>query len=140
MSYDRWKTSEPEPFWEPKLCPGGEECVGACADFCERRGPERFPKLYSVAVFEVTREYGGPEEGGWYYDAGEPSADFEQFTRTFKFEGKALDYRTRLERVLCRRLNRGRRCYTSVLGGLEYRAVMEAGLPAPFPATRPHYE
>ena len=27
-----------------------------------------------VNAYEVTREYGGPEEGGWYYDAGEPMA------------------------------------------------------------------
>jgi hypothetical protein len=24
-----------------------------------------------ITVYRVTREYGGPEEGGWWYDAGE---------------------------------------------------------------------
>lgn len=36
--------------------------------------PERVgerPCVYtSVALYEVSRAYGGPEEGGWYYDAG----------------------------------------------------------------------
>lgn len=27
-----------------------------------------------VNVYRVTRHYGGPEEGGWWYDAGEPLA------------------------------------------------------------------
>ena len=27
-------------------------------------------KRYYVNVYEYSREYGGPEEGGWYYDAG----------------------------------------------------------------------
>jgi hypothetical protein len=30
-------------------------------------------KLY-VNVYLVTRHYGGPQEGGWWYDAGEPLA------------------------------------------------------------------
>lgn len=25
-----------------------------------------------VNVYDITRVYGGPEEGGWWYDAGEP--------------------------------------------------------------------
>ena len=27
---------------------------------------------YTVAVFEVDRAYGGPEEGGWWFDYGQP--------------------------------------------------------------------
>lgn len=29
---------------------------------------------YRATAFEMERRYGGPEEGGWYYDAGEPVA------------------------------------------------------------------
>ena len=32
---------------------------------------EEFRKHYAVAVYSVGRQYGGPEEGGWYYDDGE---------------------------------------------------------------------
>lgn len=31
---------------------------------------ERLPEYVSIAVYAVSREYGGPEEGGWYYDEG----------------------------------------------------------------------
>ena len=29
---------------------------------------ERLTPVWHVGLFRVTREYGGPEEGGWYYD------------------------------------------------------------------------
>lgn len=29
---------------------------------------ERLPLFYSVTVYEICQCYGGPEEGGWYYD------------------------------------------------------------------------
>ena len=29
-----------------------------------------------VNVYEVSREYGGPEEGGWWFDTGQPVAIF----------------------------------------------------------------
>lgn len=29
---------------------------------------EENAKFWSVALYTITREYGGPEEGGWYYD------------------------------------------------------------------------
>ena len=35
------------------------------------RGPIMTEKLY-VNVYAVTRHHGGPEEGGWYYNEGEP--------------------------------------------------------------------
>jgi hypothetical protein len=31
--------------------------------------------MHSVAVYLVQRLYGGPEEGGWYYDSGELCTD-----------------------------------------------------------------
>jgi Zn-finger nucleic acid-binding protein len=32
---------------------------------------DRAPTLYVVARYYVDQHYGGPEEGGWWYDAGE---------------------------------------------------------------------
>ena len=100
----------------------------------------RGPKLWSVAVFMVDRAYGGPEEGGWYYDTGSPADEFCQFTRLFHTEDAAWAYRTRLDNQLCRALNKGRRSISSVLSEGEYRAVCAAGLPLPFPVRRPRYE
>ena len=31
-------------------------------------------RLWYVNVYSMTRHYGGPEEGGWWYNAGEPLA------------------------------------------------------------------
>jgi len=31
-------------------------------------------RILYVNVYRVTRHFGGPEEGGWYYNAGEPLA------------------------------------------------------------------
>lgn len=31
---------------------------------------EGFRKHYAVAVYAISRVYGGPEEGGWWYDDG----------------------------------------------------------------------
>lgn len=31
---------------------------------------ERAATYWSVALYDTHRSYGGPEEGGWYYDAG----------------------------------------------------------------------
>lgn len=31
---------------------------------------DREANFVSVAIYEVGRAYGGPEEGGWYYDVG----------------------------------------------------------------------
>ena len=31
---------------------------------------ERPARWWSVAIYDTSREYGGPEEGGWYYTAG----------------------------------------------------------------------
>ena len=33
--------------------------------------------MHSIAVYLIQRVYGGPEEGGWYYDAGELCVDLD---------------------------------------------------------------
>lgn len=42
---------------------------GECGEQVEFSGT-REAKFVSVALYEKTCEYGGPEEGGWYYDCG----------------------------------------------------------------------
>jgi hypothetical protein len=90
----------------------------------------------------VTLLYGGPEEGGWWYDAGTPTADWQPL----KFEDEEKAY------AKCRELNASERerakrdedyDYTSVLS---YRSnhygysVTESSIPQSYPETRPHYE
>ena len=42
---------------------------------------ERPADWFSVAVYELNRAYGGPEEGGWYYDTG---TRVDETVRTFR--------------------------------------------------------
>lgn len=102
------------------------------------------PKWWSVAVFRVSRYCGGPEEGGWYYDGGEPSLDVHhvQFSKIDTDHDAVLRYRDELEK-LCKVWNKeeGLRSIYSVLGTVEYRAVItENNYPRAFPEVTPHYE
>lgn len=44
-------------------------CCGECGEQV-RHDHERVATWWSVGVYETGREYGGPEEGGWWYDTG----------------------------------------------------------------------
>lgn len=44
-------------------------CCGECGEEV-RSENERPAKWWSVGVYETGRAYGGPEEGGWWYDTG----------------------------------------------------------------------
>ena len=39
--------------------------------------------FYSASIHLVDRAYGGPEEGGWYFDYGEPDDGQWIYTRLF---------------------------------------------------------
>lgn len=80
--------------------------------------------MYLVATYDTERTYGGPEEGGWYYDRGK----LVHVVKRFATEGEANDY--------CRQMNAGFREYKS-----NYRAQVHIGNAPRFsPSSRPHYE
>jgi hypothetical protein len=90
-----------------------------------------------VAFYEVDREYGGPEEGGWYFSSG-------RFVRAIGFyltDEAAITAVRRANRLLDR-LQKHRRSVESVLyDGGRFRAFSFTGLsPERFPVNRPHYE
>lgn len=97
-------------------------------------------QTYTVAVYFNDRAYGGPEEGGWWYNCGE----LAKVCRTFKSEALADDYAFRLNQRLKSRTfgpNQGRRDMSSVLSDGEYWAhVYDGAPPASFPDRKPHYE
>jgi len=95
---------------------------------------------YTVAVYLVDRAYGGPEEGGWYYDCGVPSEEHANFTRGFKRENDAYKYACKLNRMHGAKWNEGRRSISSVLSEGQYFAEIHEGQPAHYPASKPHYE
>jgi hypothetical protein len=94
-------------------------------------------KTFIVAVYLEDRHYGGPEEGGWWYNAG----DLVRVIRVFKSECRASLYACRLNRMLDATLNKGRPSTGSMLSQGRYVVdVCEDNAPAHYPETRPHYE
>jgi hypothetical protein len=92
---------------------------------------------YVVAFYEVDRAFGGPEEGGWWYDCGQLVRVFA----TTKSENKAFEIARRANDLL-NTLQRNKRDTGSVLyrGGRHSAFVYENTAPQCFPETRPHYE
>ena len=92
---------------------------------------------YVVAVYLCDRAWGGPEEGGWWYDTGE----LVRIIRTFKDEERAAVHATRMNSLLNATINKGRRDISSVLSdGCYYAEVHENIAPQHYPERRPHYE
>lgn len=94
------------------------------------------PRWWGVGVYEVWRSYGGPEEGGWYFDSGELVESY--IVSADEGEGTLDALCARLEQTYPRT---GR--YTSVIyDGGDYRIKVRAEeIPEPFfPKVRPHYE
>lgn len=88
-------------------------------------------KHYSV--YMVDRAYGGPEEGGWYFDYGVPHRSLvPKNKKSARILFSALStYR--------RRLNEGRADISSVLSEGQFIVRVEDSPPQVWPSTRPHY-
>jgi hypothetical protein len=107
---------------------------------------EKRPGLYWVAIYDVNKLFGGPEEGGWWYTAGELVTDPEVYEETlpmaFREEDRAKTYRDKMElRAKVQNKLEGRRDIGSVISTGQYFAeIHEGSLPAFYPERKPHYE
>lgn len=90
------------------------------------------PRLLYVNAYSVERCYGGPEEGGWWYDAGTPIASL---TTQDKEEVAALEEQLTERHGWTSLHNR-----YSVMGGDDFVVRVESEPARPYPTTRPHYE
>ncbi len=92
---------------------------------------------FIVALYWVDLAYGGPEEGGWWYDTGELARPL----RVCATEAAAAALAARVNRLLAR-LQRHRRPVHSVAydGDRCAALVFEATAPPRFPDARPHNE
>jgi hypothetical protein len=91
-----------------------------------------------INIYTLDRHYGGPEEGGWWYDSGTPVAslplpDYRQFTAQDAQEAvdalrQLYTYRNRVGSVL----------YPE--DGYDYSVVLEEEPAKAWPEERPHYE
>jgi hypothetical protein len=107
----------------------------------------RTVNFFTVALYLENQAYGGPEEGGWWYDCGErvdcgcgiPEID-NVLPAIFKREDLAIEFADKL-RAYLDIANRGRRPIGSVLcEGIYTIRVEDNYPPSSFPETTPHYE
>jgi len=114
LAYWRWRLR----FWKPRL------------------------RIFYVCKYDVAQQYGGPEEGGWWFDSGYPVWRFCIPVPVFE----------ELDHMLCRWFN-GREHeraekeedygYTSVLSHRSTHYSYHGSdtfRPMPYPTERPHYE
>jgi hypothetical protein len=101
------------------------------------------PKFYTVAIYMEDRAFGGPEEGGWYYDTAELCMEPEaaQFLRGFNNEEEATEYALELNAEVMPVWNEGGADISSVLSEGRYAAIVSEGMPKPhYPEETPRYE
>ena len=98
-----------------------------------------------VAVFELDRVYGGPEEGGWWFNTGDLMKVVKAWPE--RDEEKAYDYSRRFNRTLAfrrheqRKIPYGRLPIQSVnYSGGHYQAEVWNDIPYSYPEHTPHYE
>lgn len=103
-----------------------------------KRHEEAYPDMpvRYVNAYSITRSYGGPEEGGWWYDEGEPlgsipvkTVEQEDAARKLLQEtvGWEPDRRNRIGRY-------------SVNGDADFVICVEDEMATAYPEERPHYE
>ena len=91
---------------------------------------------FFVNEYEVGRDYGGPEEGGWWYDVGK----FKKCRGIYTLEEQALD-RKRVLIPLMERQNKDKHRPDSVLCHNDWSdTYIELHEGRSFPKERPHYE
>jgi hypothetical protein len=109
---------------------------------------EDAPLPLVVCVVLWDRAYGGPEEGGWWYDTYDPN-DFEARWLTHELGGpgvyndreRAEECRKLLQLMLdSRKVNEGRHSPNSVLSQGHYEVHIYEGWPRVLPEITPHYE
>lgn len=95
--------------------------------------------MYYVWLYMLDRAYGGPEEGGWYFDCGAPI--LHQDNRVFASEVNAYELADTLNKTVARDLNEGRPEISSVNSEGQYRFLVGGKDQHPdfFPAEKPYY-
>lgn len=92
------------------------------------------PIVLFVNVYALFRAYGGPEEGGWYYDQGHPSG-ISATVRGFHPKMVRNDAEE-VQKALAETFPEGQ--YWTGEDG--YRVLIEEHEACEWPAERPHYE
>lgn len=100
----------------------------------------RWDNRWSVCFYEVDRHYGGPEEGGWWYN----SYKLVQLVSVEKTEAQALARVRRMNHLLrfLQHLDKNYRrdLYSMAYSGGYFTADYHVGIPPVFWKDRSHYE
>lgn len=83
-----------------------------------------------VSLYENSMHYGGPEEGGWYYESGEPIKCICVFSKK-----QAIRAALQLQQEAEEEYGSQRDQY----GWFQYSVCFEQGYPKAFPQERPYY-
>jgi len=133
INTDEWSDDELDAYRDGAYDVACDACAGSGKVLAEN---------YFVHLFLLDRAFGGHEEGGWYFDCGEP-VDCT-YNRGFATRQDARDYLAHLYdtadvNAFLSDYNEGRHSIDSVLseGIYDFKIVEEV---APFPEFRPHYE
>ena len=88
-------------------------------------------KFWKISIYSMDREYGGCEEGGWWYDCGDKVREVK---KVFTDKMKAIYYAKRLDDFLYKKFGKNRDGYSLYRAKIFYR-----GTPNYFPSRRPYY-
>ena len=92
---------------------------------------------YILGFYEVDRAYGGPEEGGWWYDTAKLVRPLSVITGA----DRAFDLAHRANRLLDRLQRHKRDTGSMAYDGGRHRVIVHPDrLPDYFPEETPHYE
>lgn len=127
-----------EPGKDPNQCahygerrkPNGWEYVGY---ICRKGRAAREHRRWRINVYRLDQAYGGPEEGGWYVETGEPHLTIELPAGGYweaahlaeHLEGKYSDHRAR---------------YSVMPRETDYAVAVERHPAVGWPQKWPHYE
>lgn len=101
---------------------------------CDGSGRERHTVFANV--YRVSNCYGGPEEGGWWYDVGDPLESVRVDPDISHEEREELEKRL-LSNWAHEQRPRGRR---SMIGGPDVLVIFENHFAQEWPAKAPRYE
>ena len=98
--------------------------------------------LIYVNAYAVSRRYGGPEEGGWWYDAGRPvaSVPWPEYMDSTLIESSKVWLRKVLSEELEEHSLETVDRFSVCGDGEDLVICVEDDIATPYPLQRPHYE
>lgn len=107
----------------------GDHTNDYCGNWCKER-------VFYVNAYEVTRNYGGPEEGGWWYNLHIPIASIPVFASS-RNDSRIKGVEKSLKALF---KDRSYGDIYSMKGGQELGIYVENKFAELYPKMKPHYE